>query len=429
MLGHRPWREELAIIDRTMKAISAISDPEKLVETYWRGIGELLPFNHYVAVSRRGETPPNYLVTRSSRFTQEINPWTERHKLPRMRGGLLGEIAFSEQPVIIEDLPARLKPDDPAHEYLVGFQTLAAMPQYDDGVALNVTMLLLEPGDPFDLSMLPMLHWQTGLFGRGTQNLVLRNRLNDALTALDAELKVVGEIQRSLLPTEPPRVEAFEIAAFYHSSARAGGDYYDFFELPDGRLGILIVDVSGHGTPAAVLMAIIRAIAHTQPSAQANPSELLQFLNAQLLKSYVYAGNFATAFYGVLDPREKLLTFSMAGHNPPRLLRGHEVIALTGDADLPLGISPELAYRTSSVQLRPGDQIAFYTDGITEAMSPMSAAGVRTLFGDERLDRAISACAGGTAQDCIDRVRSALGEFTQGQAAADDQTLLIMRCR
>src|SRR6266850_5425684 len=117
----RPWPEELAIIDKTMKAISGVTDPEELVNVYWEGIGELLPIGDYVSVSRRGVEPPFYLVTRSSRFTEHFNPWTQRDRLPRLAGGLLGEIAYANEPVIIDDVPARLKADDPAHFYLEGF--------------------------------------------------------------------------------------------------------------------------------------------------------------------------------------------------------------------------------------------------------------------------------------------------------------------
>src|SRR5271163_1232930 len=92
MHKRRPWQEELRIIDKAMKAISGISDPEELVTVYWENIGELIRINDYVSVSRRDIEPPGYLVTRSSRFTQELNPWTQRDLLPRLSGGLLGEL-------------------------------------------------------------------------------------------------------------------------------------------------------------------------------------------------------------------------------------------------------------------------------------------------------------------------------------------------
>src|SRR5258706_2469472 len=218
-----PWQEELAIVDRTMKAISGITDPPELVQVYWDGIGQLIPVGEYVALSRRNVEPPFYLITRASRFTEHPNPWTQRDRLPLLSGGLLGELAYANRPVITDDLPARLSPDDPAHFYLEGCGRLIALPQYDTGEGINITVMLFPPGVEIDPSMIPIMHWQAGLFGRGTQNLVLRNQLAAALAALDAELEVVRVIQRSLLPAALPSNARFQLASDYQTSARADG--------------------------------------------------------------------------------------------------------------------------------------------------------------------------------------------------------------
>ena len=105
-IGRRPWQEELAIIDHTMKAISDVTDPETFVNIYYNNIGALIPANDYVSVSRRNVAPPFYLITRSSRFKEHFNPWTQRDLIPRLSGGLLGEIAYANEPVIIDDVPA-----------------------------------------------------------------------------------------------------------------------------------------------------------------------------------------------------------------------------------------------------------------------------------------------------------------------------------
>jgi sigma-B regulation protein RsbU (phosphoserine phosphatase) len=424
----RPWREELEIIDRTMKAISGVTDPEELVGVYWENIHELLPIHDYVAVSRRDVEAPYYLVTRSSRFAEHLNPWTQRDRLPRLSGGLLGEIAYGNRPVVIEDLPARLAPDDPGQFYLEGFQTLIALPQYDGGEGLNVTAMLLSDGYGLDPQIIPMLHWQSGLFGRGTQNLVLKNGLSTALKALDRELQAVGEIQRSLLPSELPPIPGFELAAHYHTSARAGGDYYDFFPLDRGGWGVFIADVSGHGTPAAVLMAITHAIAHAKPGRQTPPDELLRYLNQRLTTSYTRGGSFITAFYAVLDPSSGAFTYSGAGHNPPRLVRNGRVISLDRNGALPLGILDDEPYGRATAELQPGDLLLLYTDGITEAMAPLKGATSRQLFGVERLDRLLLDCGATSAQGCIARIRTELAAFCEGTPPTDDQTLIAMRC-
>lgn len=432
------WEYELEVVDRTMKTISSMTDPEELVDTYWTNIGELIPVHDYISLSRRNVAPPFYLITRSSRFTEHPNPWTQRDRLPMLSGGIIGEIIYGNRPVMIDDLPARLKPDDPAHFYLEGFQSLIALPQYDDGEGLNVTIMLLPRGDEIDRDIIPMMHWQAGLFGRGTQNLVLRNQLTAAMAKLDRELQVVGEIQRSLLPDELPKIPGFELAAFYHTSARAGGDYYDFFPLSDGGggrgWGIFIADVSGHGTPAAVLMAITHAIAHAHPGTHTPPPELLRHLNDHLVRSYTRGGTFVTAFYAVLDPRTRKLRYSTAGHNPPRLVRDGGVMPLDGNLALPLGIEREQSYEQSTITLAPGDLLLLYTDGITEAMSPAAAASgaaagaSRELFGVERLDRLLLECGTRSTADCLACIRSAVASFTHNAAPTDDQTLLAIRC-
>jgi phosphoserine phosphatase RsbU/P len=428
MFKRRPWTEELDIVDRTMKAISSIVDPEELVHVYWNGIGELIGVGDYVALSRRGQEYPYYLITRSSRFSEHFNPWTQRDRLPRLSGGLLGEWAYANKPVIIEDLPARLRADDPALFYLQGFERAVALPQYDGGEGLNVTVMLLPKEREMDATMIPILHWQAGLFGRGTTNLVLRNQLAEALDALDRELDIVGEIQRSLLPESLPSIKGFEFAAHYVTSERAGGDYYDFFPLSDGRWGLFIADVSGHGTPAAVLMAITHALAHATPGTHTPPTKLLAYLNNHLVRSYTRGGTFVTAFYAVLDPATRTLSYARGGHNPPRLVRDGAIFPLDGVSGLPLGVDADEPYKQATMTLERGDLLLLYTDGITEAAAPTRGAPTRDLFGVERLDKLLLGCDTCSATECINRICAAVSEFSEHAPPSDDQTLIAMRC-
>ncbi len=423
----RHWTEELEIIDRIMKSVSDLTDPEEMVSIYWQGVHELFPMEDFLAVSRRGIQPPDYLITRSSRFPEQYNPWKERHRLPRVRGGLLGEIAFADKPLVIEDLPSRLKPDDPAHFYLEGFQSLIALPNYEGGKGINVGITLFKPGVEFDRSMVPMMHWQASLFGKGTQSLVLRNQLTEAMEALDRELQTVGQIQRSLLPPELPTIPGFDVATHYATSARAGGDYYDFFPLGERGWGVFIADVSGHGTPAAVLMAVTHAIAHTRPGAPQPPWEVLTHINHHLARSYTTSGTFVTAFYAAIEPGSRRVVYSSAGHNPPRLVRGERVITLDENASIPLGIMSDAAFADASVELEPGDVLVLYTDGITESMAPRDAKGSRELYGEGRLDRLLIESRGASAHEIAERIVRETGAFSAGEPSTDDQTLIVMR--
>jgi sigma-B regulation protein RsbU (phosphoserine phosphatase) len=429
MLNRKPWQEELRIIDRTMRTISSITDPEALVNAYWTGIGSLIPFVDYISVSRRNVPRPEYLITRSSRFTEDINPWTQRDRLPRFSTGIIGELIYANEPAVINDLASRVKPDDPAMFYLGDAARLIALPQYDGGEALNMTIMLLPAEKEFDYSYIPMLHRQASLFGRGTANQVLKNQLAAALASLDRELQVVGDIQKSLLPAKLPQISGFDLAAFYRTSARAGGDYYDFFPLDHGAWGMFIADVSGHGTPAAVLMAITHAIAHAQPGTHAPPAMLLQYLNDSLTRSYTRGGTFVTAFSAVLDPAARTLTYSRAGHNPPRLVRGGKVMALDENNALPMGIEPDQEHEQTTVQLERGDLLLLYTDGITEAAPPTKAGESRQLFGVNRLDQRLLECGAASAEQCIECVRASVAGFCDNAMPTDDQTLIAIRCR
>jgi sigma-B regulation protein RsbU (phosphoserine phosphatase) len=225
-----------------------------------------------------------------------------------------------------------------------------------------------------------------------------------------------------------PSISGFRLAAHYETSARAGGDYYDFFPLADGRWGIFIGDVSGHGTPAAVLMAITHAIAHAQPGTHTPPAALLSYLNHQLATAYTREGTFVTAFYAVLDPERRTLTYSRAGHNPPRLARDGKVIALNGIGALPLGIQDGLTYEESTIELKSGDLLLLFTDGVVEATAPESGHLRGAQFGTQRLDEVVLATSGCDASECLDQIRGALAEFTDNASPADDQTLIAMRC-
>src|SRR6516225_10151472 len=253
------WQERLAVILDVMRAISQETDPQEMVSTYGKKVRNLFPSDAGLSLSRRGLTWPQFRITRSSRWKETVNPWKEKDRLPLLEGGLLAEMLYGDEPVILDDFKA--DPDDPAHEYLDGYRSLMAIPMFDQGTALNMVIRLGIAPALFSRERLPELVWISNLFGRATHNLVLSDQLKEAYQTLDREFEIVGEIQRSLLPAILPDIPTLQLAAYYQPSKRAGGDYYDFFPLPDGRWGIFIADVSGHGTPSAVLMAVTHCIA------------------------------------------------------------------------------------------------------------------------------------------------------------------------
>jgi sigma-B regulation protein RsbU (phosphoserine phosphatase) len=411
--------ERLRWVMNTMRELSRQTDPQAMVRVYGERVGKILPADRRVSLSRRGMKDGRYRITRCSDWKEEINPWKNPEALPVFQGGVLARLVYGNEPCIVADL--RVEPDEPAIEYLGGYRSLMAVPLFDDGDSLNMVVLLAKNPNMFRRSELADAVWRSNLFGRATSNLVLKEELAKAYASLDREFRAVGEMQRSLLPATLPEIPGLDLAAYYQPAARAGGDYYDFFRLADGRWGIFIADVSGHGTPAAVVMAVTHCIAHLHPDPAAPPSDVLRYLNRHLLRYGVQTGRFVTAFYAVYDPRTRTLEYAAAGHNPPRLKRCSDgsLAILDRVGGLPLGVAEDAEFSDARYELQSGDQMVFYTDGITEAQNDAGE-----LFGAARLDAELANCAL-RAKALLDSTLAAVEVFAAGRPPDDDRTLII----
>ncbi len=412
----------LDFVVEMMREMSQQTQPQRMVQLYVQRMRNILTSDAHVSLSRRDLDRPKYRVTRSRKWGDAINPWILKDKLPAYETGIFGELIYADEPRIIDDF--RPDPNDPAFEHMAGMRSLVAVPLFDRGVALNMVVLMRKEPNGFPHDRLPEHVWLSNLFGRATTNLVLSEELRRAYEMVDAELKVVEDIQRSLLPRELPRIPTLDLAVHYQTSRRAGGDYYDFFPLPSGRWGILIADVSGHGTPAAVLMAITHSIAHTLADPPTPPSRLLTFVNEHLCRRYTEdSGNFVTAFYGIYDPATHSMKYSSAGHCPPRVKRCADgsLMNLDQAQALPLGIDPEEKYIDRDFTFVRGDGVLFYTDGITEARNAAAE-----LFGVARLDDVLEQCTI-NAKSLVEETLAAVHRFAGPTPLPDDQTLVAAR--
>ncbi|MGQ0626652.1 MAG: PP2C family protein-serine/threonine phosphatase, partial [Phycisphaerales bacterium] len=427
------WQERMAQVTATLREMSAQSDPQAMVQAYGSKMRTLFDSDHFVSFSRRNVPAGRFRITRSSRFAEELDPWKNQHRLPVLQGGLLGELIYGEEPRIANDFSP--DPGDPAFEHLAGLRSYAAIPHYDQGKSINMVLVgSTEPG-AYDPERFPEMVLLSGLFGRATHNLALMRDLREVNGQLEKELQTVARIQRSLLPAAAPVRADLEIATHYQASTNASGDMYDFFELPGNRLGILIADVSGHGSPAAVVMAVVHALAHSLPGEAEPAARVLAELNTTLTSRYTSDGSmFVTAFYGIFDPARRTLTYSSAGHNPPLLLDGETGATgrLQNAQGLPLGIDPGCVYEQSVAPLDAGDALVFYTDGITEARGPAVGRSV-PMYGEGRLEEVVRRCATGLnhldAEGIMRAVLEDLSGFTQGVPASDDRTMVVVKVR
>jgi serine phosphatase RsbU (regulator of sigma subunit)/DNA-binding NarL/FixJ family response regulator len=242
---------------------------------------------------------------------------------------------------------------------------------------------------------------------------------------MERELQQARRIQMSLLPDGYPTAPGWDFAATYESAREVGGDLYDFIDWPDTpeRIGLLIADVSGKGTAAALFMAhsraMIRAAAQTQPG----PAETLARANVQIARDN-HAMLFVSAFYGVLNTTTGRLTFANAGHNVPLILRAGGDLEEVMSRGMVLGIMDDMEYDEDETVLAPGDTLVLYTDGITEAMD-----GESELFGKERLKDAVrgATAAADGSRGIINAIIAAVKAYTAGTPQADDLTVVAVR--
>lgn len=418
----RNWRARLALSVDVMRELSRATDPQEMYAVFARYMEQLFPVSRYMTISRRNLRHPDYRVARFSEWETPVNPWKESHRLPIRHGGLLADLLYSDQPRVIDGLA--LDPDDPASEYLAGQRSLLAVPHYDNGIAQTMLIVTRDDTDLFPRERVADLVMLSNLFARATQTFVLSGAVKEAFDGLDYELRSIAEIQRSLLPAEKPKVPGLDVAVHYQTAKRAGGDYYDFFPLSNDRLGVLIADASGHGAPAAVLMAVAHSIAHTRPEPPQRPGEFLTYMNAHLTRRYTRpTGSFMTAFYAVFDPANGTLSYASAGHNPPRLLRAADgfKLVLNRAQKLPLGIKQDEVYLEQTVPLLPGDQVVFFTDGVIEAVNTEG-----DVFGTAHIDEELATCLP-TAGALMKAILASHGLFTSGTTAADDRTLVVVK--
>ena len=426
ILGSGPsnWEASLGFVIETMQEMSRQTQPGEMVQAYGQRMRQLLPSDRFIALSRRGLKDGHFLITRDSTREVKLDPWKQRSQLPRLQGGFLGDLLYGNKAVVLNDF--QVDPDDPAAKYLQGVRSLMTFPVFDGGEALNMTIVMSERLDSFRQELLPIQVWTANLFGRATQNLVFARQLEEAHARIDQEMRIIGEIQQSLLPQKLPEIDTLELAAHYRTAQQAGGDYYDVFPVDKDKWGLLVADVSGHGTPAAVLMAITHVLAHTRPQEHCTPGKILSYVNHHLARRYsADQGAFVTAFLGVYDPIDRTLSYANAGHPPPRVKRCSDGTLFHLDAvgELPMGIIPDVQYSEGTAEFVAGDQVIFYTDGITETFSPNGE-----MFGVERLDQAVESCA--LSAEAL--LRALLGEvdrFAGGRVLQDDRTLIVGKIR
>lgn len=240
---------------------------------------------------------------------------------------------------------------------------------------------------------------------------------------LNRELEIAREVQEYLFPQQLPSVPGLDYFGQCRPAREVGGDYYDFLELPEGRLGIAVGDVSGKGVGAALMMASLEASLRALASVVDDPAELMDRVNSLVCQASA-ANRYATLFYAQYDPASRRLSYVNAGHNPPIVLRNCagscQVLRLETGGPV-IGLLPH-RYQRGLFSHEVGDLVVLFTDGVSESMNGRSEE-----WGEDRLIEFVKTSHGLSASGAVSRILAAAEAFAAGAAQHDDMTLVVLR--
>ncbi|MCK5314061.1 MAG: PP2C family protein-serine/threonine phosphatase, partial [Anaerolineales bacterium] len=238
------------------------------------------------------------------------------------------------------------------------------------------------------------------------------------------ELLLAGRMQASLLPESVPLVNGWQLAAYWRPARETSGDFYDFIEFPDGRIGLVLADVTDKGMGAALYMALSRTLLRTYATEYLmRPDMVLRMVNQRILAD-THGGLFITLFYGVLDPANGMLVYCNAGHHPPFMVRAEpeastDLLTRTG---IPLGVNEDATWESREVHIHPGDLLLLYSDGVIEAQNVD-----KELFGEGRVLDIIRAYLSRQARDVEEALLSGVRDFAGDAPQFDDITLMVIK--
>lgn len=240
---------------------------------------------------------------------------------------------------------------------------------------------------------------------------------------LEEELRIASEIQKQLLPETCPKIDGFEIAATNEPSLQIGGDYYDCIKLNEDEYILCIADVSGKGAPAALLMANVQASLHALVGIGLTIARVTERINEIIYRNTTY-DKFITFFIGLLNVRERKLYSVNAGHNPPYIFHKDRSFQTLNEGGLIVGVMPGVQYSSESTELKSGDCIVMFTDGVSEAMNAKDEE-----FEEHRIEACIARNYDLPAQDLLEALIGEVKAFSAGCPQADDITALIIKVR
>jgi len=397
--------QELNTLFDLGKEFSALLDPEKQIRLLVFSLLGQIGVNRYLVCLREG---------------QDMKIIASRIPGQPPQSELLAHLAKIKAPLLVADLIVRGTVDPRVALEALQMRVIVPIQLQGEtkGLILLGDKLSKEPFSPADLEFL------SSLGNLAVISLENARLFKEAIEKqkLEDELLIAREIQKGLLPSVLPAIGGFQISAANISSKQVGGDYYDVLTLTEGGYIIAIGDVSGKGTPAALLMANLQATIRALVPFNLALGELTGRVN-DLMCENTGGNKFVTFFWGTLDPAAHTLRYVNAGHNYPYLLHADGSFDRLDRGGMILGIlKTTTPYEEATAVLSPGDALVLFTDGVSEAMSREQEE-----YGEERLEGILRATTGRPAQEILDAVHQDVLVHTQGAPQSDDITMMVLK--
>ena len=345
---------------------------------------------------------------------------SESRSIPlRLGDQITGWMLKHQRALIVNDFDADTRFRMPSER--AGIRSLLCVPMKLKGRLIGVVNVFNKRGggsfSPGDQRMLSIIATQSAQVVENARLMEERQ----ALRILQEELRLARDIQRKLLPKEPPRVPGYRIVGLSKPAKRVGGDYFDFLDLEDRRLGLCLADVSGKGITAALLMSNVQATIRSQCRLARDIGACVCRSN-DMLHASTDSDKFVTMFYGILDTGAHRLQYCNAGHNPPVLLGGGNGPALLETGGPVLGVLPGFPYEWGETEFRAGQTLLVYSDGFSEAMNRRFEE-----FGDERLRASAESKADLPPEQLVESILGEVGAFCGDAPQADDMTIMAVQ--
>ncbi|MEM9790050.1 MAG: SpoIIE family protein phosphatase [Planctomycetota bacterium] len=409
--------EELSVLYRVSQVLSASRDLQAVLDTAARSVAEMLDVRA-VAIRLIDPAKRDELVVRS--VYNLSSAYLEKGAVHLDESPMLQE-AVAGNVVYVEDMrsdPRVLYPEDADREGLVSLLCAGMNHQGRPIGTVQVYTGELREFTGFERRLLQAI---AQLVGAAIVNRRL-DRQREQSQRVIRQLHLAADVQRRMLPASLPEVAPFQLAARYVPSMELAGDFYDVLEL-QGALGVTVGDVVGKGIAASLLMASVRASLRAYAQDLYDLDEVIVRVNNALCRD-TQPSEFATLWYGVLDPRTCKLTYCNAGHDPPIIIRDGEVVETLDAGGMIVGVMPDVPYDKGVVQLLPGDTLVVYTDGLLDAFDEQG-----NKFGRERADAAAAEAARRqtTAEAILNDILWAQRQFTGRHRSTDDCTVVVAR--